>query len=109
MPEDVTLDKRFRVGLKAVWQDEAPWTNTDGRLRHRNTKYDFGGEFQLTSRMSFYFQGRNVFETPHRVFEERDGNERALQLGTPETLQTTRHSTLGARASGLAHIGCLVS
>jgi iron complex outermembrane recepter protein len=70
--------KRVALNLSGVWLDEAPWTNTVGRFRRQNVKFDIGGSFKLNSRMQLYFSGRNIFETPHRIFEEIGGNPKVL-------------------------------
>jgi iron complex outermembrane recepter protein len=70
--------KRVGLNFGAVWLDEAPWTNTDGRFRRQNIKCDIGGNFKLTDRMSLYFSGRNIFGVPHRIFDAIGGNPKVL-------------------------------
>lgn len=70
--------KRLALGLSAVWLDEAPWTNTDGRFRRQNVKFDVGGSFKINDRLRLYFSGRNILETPHRIFDTIGGNPKVL-------------------------------
>jgi iron complex outermembrane recepter protein len=70
--------KRVSLGLSAVWLDETPSTNTIGRFRRQNTKFDVMLNYKLTESVSLFAQGRNVFETPHRIFETINGNEKVL-------------------------------
>ena len=70
--------KRFSFGLNSVWLDEAPWTNTVGRFRPNNAKFDLSAGLKLTKSTSLYLSGRNIFETPHRIFDEIGGNGRIL-------------------------------
>jgi TonB-dependent receptor len=75
----VTLRYRdFSIGLSAVWLDETPSTNTIGRFRRQNTKFDLSLNYKLTSRVSLFAQGRNIFEEPHRIFETINGNDMVL-------------------------------
>jgi len=52
--------RRLSVRLGVVWRDDAP-QSTLGEYRLHDTKYDLGGEFVITKNLSFYFQGRNIF------------------------------------------------
>lgn len=57
----------FRGG--AVWQDDTPFTTLFGRFQRHNVKVDFGGAYRLTQNLSFFFQGRNVFNDPNLLYE----------------------------------------
>jgi TonB-dependent receptor len=67
---------RFTFRLGAVWADDASWTSTVTRWRRHYTTTDFSGGVRLTSRVSFFFQGRRIFNDSLRIFEgvshERD-------------------------------------
>ena len=52
--------RRLSARLGVVWRDNTP-QSTVGDYRLRDTKYDLGGEFVITKNLSFYFQGRNIF------------------------------------------------
>lgn len=70
---------RFSLSLNGVWRDDTPWyQGTSNRYMVSNVKYDLGGSIRLTKRISLYFQGRNIFETPHRIFESSAGNPDVL-------------------------------
>ncbi len=70
--------RKFSFNLKGVWQDEAPWFNTVGRFRRQNTKYDFGFQYRVARRLTLYASARNIFQTPHRIFDAIDGNTKVL-------------------------------
>lgn len=70
--------KRVALNFSGIWLDEAPTTNTVGRFRRQNAKFDIGGSFKLSNRLQLYFSGRNILETPHRVFETIGGNDKVL-------------------------------
>lgn len=57
----------FRSGV--VWQDDTPFTSVFGRFQRHNLKVDFGGAYRLSDRLSFFFQGRNVFNDPNLLYE----------------------------------------
>ncbi len=70
-----------RVGLSfsGIWQaDSGPFLNNINRYRLENTKYDLSGSVRITKQLSFYFAGRNIFETPHRIMEKSAGNPDVL-------------------------------
>jgi iron complex outermembrane recepter protein len=70
--------KRLTLGLKGVWEDVTPWTNTVGRYRPSIVRWDLGGSYRITDRVSVYFSGRNILEEPHRIFERIGGNRSVL-------------------------------
>ena len=55
--------KRFSGRFNAVWRDNTPLNATYGVYRRHDIKYDVGGEFRLTSKLSLFFQGRNILNT----------------------------------------------
>ena len=57
----------FRGG--AVWQDDTPFTTVFGRYQRHNLKVDFGGAYRFSDKVSFFFQGRNVFNDPNLLYE----------------------------------------
>jgi iron complex outermembrane receptor protein len=70
--------KRVALNVGGVWLDETPAFNTVGRFRRQNVKFDVGGSFRLNNRLQLYFSGRNIFETPHRIFDTIGGNPKVL-------------------------------
>lgn len=60
----------FRFG--AVWTDDTPWTATETRWRRHGITSDFSGAVRLTKRISFFFQGRRIFNDSLRIFEGID-------------------------------------
>lgn len=71
--------KRFNVAFNGVWRDDTPWfQGTTNRYLVSNVKYDISGGFRLTQNISLFFQGRNIFEEPHRIFEQSAGNPDVL-------------------------------
>lgn len=70
--------KRVAFNFSGIWLDEAPTTNTVGRFRRQNAKFDVGGSFKINQRLQLYFSGRNIFETPHRIFDTIGGNPKVL-------------------------------
>lgn len=66
---------RFYIAFNGVWQDDTPWfQGTLNRYQKANVKFDLSGGFQLNEKLSLYFAGRNIFETPHRIYETSAGN-----------------------------------
>ena len=71
--------KRFFVSMNGVWRDDSPWfQGTQNRYLKSNVKYDLSGSIKITDTISLYFSGRNIFETPHRIFESSNGNPDVL-------------------------------
>ncbi len=60
-----------RVSLRfgAVWQDDTPYTTVFGRYQPENIKVDFSGGVKLTSRLSMFLSGRNIFNDPTLLYE----------------------------------------
>ncbi|WP_158277417.1 TonB-dependent receptor [Opitutus sp. ER46] len=70
---------RFNIALNGVWRDNSPWfQGTSNRYLVSNVKYDLSGGFRIREGLSFYFQGRNILEEPHRIFERSAGNPDVL-------------------------------
>ncbi len=61
--------QRVSLRLGGVWQDDTPFTTLFGRYQRHNLKVDFSGGFKLSSRMSLFFQGRNIFNDPTLLYE----------------------------------------
>ncbi|WP_442890666.1 outer membrane beta-barrel protein [Congregicoccus parvus] len=75
------FDWRYRwigFGLKAVWVDDAPWTNTAGRIREGNVKFDGNLDIRLSRRLTAFVQARNITNEDHVVYEALDGYEPVL-------------------------------
>ncbi|HEY0945444.1 MAG TPA: TonB-dependent receptor, partial [Opitutaceae bacterium] len=63
--------KRFNIAFNGVWRDDSPWfQGTQNRYLVSNIKYDLSGSLRLTDHVSLYFSGRNIFEVPHRIYEQ---------------------------------------
>lgn len=74
--------KRLRMRLGVVWHDDTPWDSVYGRYKRHTTKYDLGGEYRLNSKVSLYFQGRNIFNDSQRWYESPfiEGEAGALRI-----------------------------
>ena len=53
----------------AVWQDDTPFTTVFGRYQRHNLKLDLSGGYKLSARTSLFFQGRNILNDPHLLYE----------------------------------------
>ena len=53
----------------AVWQDDTPFTTVFGRYQRHNFKLDLSGGYKLSPRTSLFFQGRNLLNDPHLLYE----------------------------------------
>lgn len=54
--------KKFSTRLGFVWRDDTDDTSDQfNRYRRHDAKLDWGGEYRLNQKVSFYFQGRNIF------------------------------------------------
>lgn len=61
---------RLNLRLGVVWQDDTPTYAVNlGRYQRHNVKLDFSGGYKLTSRLSLFFQGRNILNDPNLIFE----------------------------------------
>lgn len=63
---------RYSVRVGGVWTDDTPWTAVETRYRRQKITTDLSGGVQLTRRMSFFFQGRRIFNDPVEIFEGVD-------------------------------------
>lgn len=86
-PHRVTMSlgyryKRFSTRLGVIWHADTPWDTVYGRYKLHTTKYDLGGEFRLNSRVSLFFQGRNIFNDSQRWYESPlvEGEAGALRI-----------------------------
>ena len=61
--------QRVSLRLGGVWQDDTPFTTVFGRYQRHNLKVDLSGGYKLSTRMSLFFQGRNIFNDPTLLFE----------------------------------------
>ena len=75
---------RFTLRFGAVWTDDTPWTTTVTRWRRHNVTSDFSGGVRLTKRISFFFQGRRIFNDSFRIFEGVDSPRDRAVLQTYE-------------------------
>ncbi|HYC70535.1 MAG TPA: TonB-dependent receptor [Opitutaceae bacterium] len=54
--------KKFSTRLGFVWRDDTDDTSdTNNRFRRHDAKLDWGGEYRINSKVSLYWQGRNIF------------------------------------------------
>jgi outer membrane receptor protein involved in Fe transport len=60
---------RLTLRAGAIWADDTPFTNVFGRYQRHNVKVDLSGGFKLTPRTGLFFQGRNIFNDPHLLYE----------------------------------------
>jgi len=74
--------KRFSTRVGVIWHDDTSWDEIYGRYKRHTTKYDLGGEFRINTRLSLYFQGRNIFNDSQRWFESPavEGEAGALRI-----------------------------
>jgi len=71
--------KWFNIAFNGVWRDESPWMQgTTDRYLKANAKFDLSGGIKLSDRVSLYFQGRNIFEEPHRIYQMPPGFRKVL-------------------------------
>ena len=86
-PHRVTMSlgyryKRFSTRVGVIWHADTPWDTVYGRYKLHTTKYDLGGEYRLNSRVSLFFQGRNIFNDSQRWYESPlvEGEAGALRI-----------------------------
>ncbi len=60
--------RRFNARVNAVWTDDTPWSNNQRFRRHKLT-FDVSGSYQLHRRVNLFWQGRNITNESHLVFE----------------------------------------
>ena len=61
--------KRLSLRVGGVWQDDTPFTTVFGRYQRHNIKLDLSGGVKVTSRVSMFFQGRNILNDPTLLYE----------------------------------------
>ena len=73
--------KAVTFGLGGIWYDNTPWTPTYGLYRKNQIKFDANGAFRLTRRFSLYFQGTNLLNQSHEVYQSFgvEGQEGIMQ------------------------------
>ena len=64
--------RRASLRASGVWLDDAPWNNAN-RYRKANVRYDLSGSFEVMRNVSVFFQGRNILNESHRIFEQVSG------------------------------------
>ncbi len=65
--------RSVNLRLSGIWQDDAQWTTTVGRFQRHNFKMDLSAGFRLTSRLSLFAQGRNIFNEPRTLYDPNPG------------------------------------
>lgn len=61
--------KAVSLGIGGIWLDDTPFTGNYGFYRKHNIKFDVNGSYRLSRRLSLYFQGRNVLNQSHEVYQ----------------------------------------
>lgn len=72
--------KRLSFGLRAVWQDDAPWFNAT-RYRPQVIKYDGSVNLNLSRYATLFVQARNIFNRDHEIYEANGSLWRAENYG----------------------------
>jgi iron complex outermembrane receptor protein len=72
--------KRLSFGLRAVWQDDAPWFNAT-RYRPQIIKYDGSINLRLVRQITAFVQARNIFNRNHEIYEATGALWRAENYG----------------------------
>ena len=73
--------KRLSFGLRAVWQDNAPWFNAT-RYRPQIIKYDGSINLRLVRQLTAFMQARNIFNRNHEIYEANGSLWRAENYGS---------------------------
>lgn len=67
--------RAFYLAMNAVWRDDTPWfQGSVNRYLKSNVKWDLSANVKLTKNLTLYVSGRNIFEVPHRIYEQSAGN-----------------------------------
>ena len=72
--------RRLSFGLRAVWQDDAPWFNAT-RYRPQVIKYDGSINLRLFGQTTLFVQARNIFNRNHEIYEANGALWRAENYG----------------------------
>lgn len=72
--------QRLSFGLRAVWQDDAPWFNAT-RYRPAVIKYDGSVNLRVLRHTTLFVQARNVFNQSHEIYEASGALWRAENYG----------------------------
>ena len=72
--------QRLSFGLRAVWQDDAPWFNAT-RYRPAVTKYDGSVNLRVLRHTTLFVQARNIFNQSHEIYEASGALWRAESYG----------------------------
>ena len=72
--------QRLSFGLRAVWQDDAPWFNAT-RYRPAVTKYDGSVNLRVLRHTTVFVQARNIFNQSHEIYEASGALWRAENYG----------------------------
>ncbi len=63
---------RFSANVRAIWMPDTPWTqNNLTRYREGRIMTDCGASFKVSNRITLSVGGRNIFNTPYRLLENR--------------------------------------
>jgi len=64
--------RRFNANIRAIWMPDTPWTqNIQERYREERIMTDLGASFKISDRITLSVGGRNIFNTPYRLLENR--------------------------------------
>jgi TonB-dependent receptor len=73
--------RKLNVYTNLNWRDNYPTTVTGNpRFYRHRANLDIGGGYRLTSRYSFFFSARNIFNEPYLIMEQVGANAPAVQF-----------------------------
>ena len=71
----------FNIYSSMTWRDNYPTTVTGNpRFYRHRTNLDIGGGYRLTSKISFFFAARNLFNEPYLIMEQVGANSPVVQF-----------------------------
>jgi iron complex outermembrane recepter protein len=71
----------FNIYSTMTWRDNYPTTVTGNpRFYRHRTNLDIGGGYRLTSKISFFFAARNLFNAPYLIMEQVGANAPVVQF-----------------------------
>ena len=70
--------RRFNMSFSAIWQSDSNEFQAANHYQKENIKCDLTMNFRVTSKLSLFLAGRNIFEESHRLMEKSPGNPDVL-------------------------------
>lgn len=70
---------RLKLYANTTWRDDTPATIDGTRYRRHRAPVDIGGDFRISRRVSVFFAGRNVTNTPVNTMEKIRANPAVSQ------------------------------